>query len=675
MLISKVEISNFRQFYGKQTLQFSTDEEKNITLIHAENGVGKTAFLNAILWCLYEKTTENFKRSKELLNHQAKDEGASSFYVFVEFEEGGEHYVAQRNVNAINGKTFRVYKVLDSGSHQEIDGPEVFINSIIPKDMAGYFFFQGEGVGSLASNGGGDVKDAIRDILGFTVAEEALKDLSKIRTEYRRELQRLDNSSELGALEEKLADCEDKHRSLSDSLLGCDKDRKYLAKKLDDVQAELRNSNVDVVAEKQRSRDSKQVELGRLRDAKDRALARKAGLVSKYAVSAFSKKLAEEGIDFIDEKELKGTIPAPYNVQLVKDILEKAECICGAEITPGTEAYGAIQMLMGKASDPVLLNRVRRARSQLTVIKKDLQSAGKEFNEVLDDLSTLEESIQRVKVELDTLSLEIKGVNFEEIREKEELRGKLYQQVLEQNRLHGSYTERLSKLEAEKEKLVSKEKSFKSSQPEVQRLRDLMSFVHEMEEDLNRVLSATEESSMLMLAEKINSFLDLYVRQDYSAKITEDFEIVLFDRENRPVGESDGQALLLSLTFIASLIAVAKMRKGASGEILTPGAIAPFIIDAPFGVLDNTYKANIAAQIPNSVNQVVFLLSSSHWEGTVEQSIREKVGREYNMVLEVAANPGDKEEGKIKVLGTAYDTVRYNQDKDRTIIEEVGCYA
>ena len=74
---------------------------------------------------------------------------------------------------------------------------------------------------------------------------------------------------------------------------------------------------------------------------------------------------------------------------------------------------------------------------------------------------------------------------------------------------------------------------------------------------------------------------------------------------------------MLSLTFISCLIELAAHRKGASGEILTPGAIAPFIIDAPFGVLDNKYKGNMAHTIPDLVEQVVFLLSSSHWQVTV----------------------------------------------------------
>ena len=47
MLLQKLKLVNFRQFYGDTTeIEFSTDAIKNITLIHGENGLGKTTLLN-----------------------------------------------------------------------------------------------------------------------------------------------------------------------------------------------------------------------------------------------------------------------------------------------------------------------------------------------------------------------------------------------------------------------------------------------------------------------------------------------------------------------------------------------------------------------------------------------------------------------------------------------------
>ena len=128
----------------------------------------------------------------------------------------------------------------------------------------------------------------------------------------------------------------------------------------------------------------------------------------------------------------------------------------------------------------------------------------------------------------------------------------------------------------------------------------------------------------------------------------------------------------MGLTFISALIELSKKRKNASGQILTPGAIAPFVIDAPFGVLDNKYKGNISKAIPDAVDQVIFLLSSSHWEGSVEDNIREKVGKEFNMVAEVSSAAGTKEDIKLNIQGKELDRVRYNCAIDCTIIEEVS---
>ena len=96
MKILSLKMKNFRQFHGDQKIEFSTDENKNITLIHAENGVGKTALLNAIKWCFFEETTLNFSQRDDLLNNYAKDNDDKTYYVAVEFEENDEYFYCEQ---------------------------------------------------------------------------------------------------------------------------------------------------------------------------------------------------------------------------------------------------------------------------------------------------------------------------------------------------------------------------------------------------------------------------------------------------------------------------------------------------------------------------------------------------------------------------------------------------
>jgi DNA sulfur modification protein DndD len=68
MILEEIRLTDFRCFYGKCSIKFSTDSDRNVTLIYAENGVGKTTLLNALLWCFFGETTERFEKKEDMLN-------------------------------------------------------------------------------------------------------------------------------------------------------------------------------------------------------------------------------------------------------------------------------------------------------------------------------------------------------------------------------------------------------------------------------------------------------------------------------------------------------------------------------------------------------------------------------------------------------------------------------
>src|SRR5690606_3877534 len=160
--------------------------------------------------------------------------------------------------------------------------------------------------------------------------------------------------------------------------------------------------------------------------------------VTKYATSVFSKKISGEGIDFIDDKELKGKIPAPFNEQLVKDILEQSKCICGARVEEGSEAFENIRKLIAKAADPVLMNRVTRARGQLTGIRKDLNEADREFDGIQKNIQLSTSYVKSINMELEEISTAIKGIDIENIVDKEKERERLIKLNGEVNKRIGS---------------------------------------------------------------------------------------------------------------------------------------------------------------------------------------------------------------------------------------------
>lgn len=676
MLIQKIVLNNFRQFYGEQVLHLSTNENKNVTLIHAENGVGKTALLNAILWCFFKTTTSNFKDPKNLLNNAAKAEGKKNYKVEIEFEEEGKSYSVQRSYSSITNDTFRVF-IVESGNYREIPNPDSFINSIIPKDMASYFFFQGEGVGSFTSkHGGNEIKEAIQKILGFTVAKHALTDIKKIKSEYSKAIQRADKEGEISRLQKAIDNLETSIDTDNERLAEKKKAIEKYTREIHNIDNKLASSNSEFLKSKHAQRATTEQDLLTAKRSLEQFERNKNSLIKKYAANVFAHEISFSVLDFINEEEFKSTIPSPYNENLVYKILEETQCICGADISVGSEAYNRINELLKTASDPQQESRVTKAQAELRSIKKLSGDARKDFEFNIKNISERREQVNKLEERLKNISIEIQGsVDLSDVKELENRRSNFQQRLNEENRAIGSLER---KIKDDKDNLERKQKEIlrlSSSSSEVNKYRELESIASKVQTTIEETLQLTQKDVELRIMEKVNTFLEKFVRQDFKAKMDkESFDIRLYDRNNLQVAESDGQGLLLSLTFISSLIELARERKKASGEILTPGAIAPFIIDAPFGVLDNKYKGNVARAIPNSVGQVVFFLSSSHWEGTVETNIRDKVGLEYNLVLEIEADQNNKADDVINIDGKNYPTVRYNCPVDRTLIEKVGNY-
>lgn len=673
MKILTLELQNFRQFYGRQKIKFSTDTQKNITLIHAENGVGKTALLNAIKWCLFEETTSNFPDKTTLLNHEAHAEGEYYYSVDIEFEEDGIKYLCSRGIDRLNKPFFKILK--DDGiAYQPISDPSLFINTIIPKNMASYFFFQGEGVSTYARTTAGHnstVRNAIHDILGFKIAKQTLEDLAEIKKEYRREISNRDKGGELGTKNETLSKMEQRALSIINDIENCQNNITMYENKKSQIDQTLKNSNATVIKENQNRRSQLERQEKILEQSIIALSKKKKEFFGKYLSVIFTEKLTAQALDFINDEEFKGTIPAPYNENLVRDILAQATCICGAKIDEGTPAFQNIKKLLENAADPLQGDRVIRARETLKAIRTKRESVN-DINSINDDMAQKQNDLEIIKADIEEIKLKMLNADVENIKYLEQEYQYYDRQLKEENR-------RLGKLEQENETLKAQTRSLKL---EIDRLsaqtvglkeyQESIVILEQVENLLIHTLENAEQSALKRLPMMINETLSKYVRQDYKARLRKDtFNIELIDKENRIVAESDGQQLLLSLTFISSLIRLARERKNAQGEILMPGATAPFIIDAPFGVLDNAYKGNMAKYIPESAEQVVFLLSSSHWSGTVEDNIRERIGAEYNLVAEVSSEQGEKELNPIIICGQTFDTVRYQCPKDKTIIEEI----
>ena len=191
MKLKRIVLTDFRCFYDEQVIDFSFDTDKNVTLIHAENGVGKTTLLNALIWCFYGDTTARFEMKEDIVNHQARKEGRYVATIEVEFEHEGQDYTANRAFDARNPHSDSQLKVSEltfgDAIPKTIDAPSLFINSVLPKDMAGHFLFDGEHAERISGEANKqEIHRAIKDILGASIVSQSIYDLTKVLDKQRK---------------------------------------------------------------------------------------------------------------------------------------------------------------------------------------------------------------------------------------------------------------------------------------------------------------------------------------------------------------------------------------------------------------------------------------------------------------------------------------------------------
>lgn len=671
MIIHSIQLENFRSFYGTQKIDFATDENKNTTFIWADNNVGKTNLLNAITWCLHAQFTSSFKRNDDLLNHQAKAEGINNYSVTLIFEETDKFYSVKRMGGSLPG--FTLHEITNDGDFNKINNESIFINSIIPKEMMKYFIIDGEGISeSVDDKGQISASRSIKDILGFQVAEKTLEDIKTIRREHTKELTNLDVTSEVSSAQRKFNDIDRQYQKYLDEKKSLDAALLLYKEGFEKADQYLKNSNHEVVKIKTQQRQSLSNELASLKSRLNQLESQKIGLVRKYSWVAFSNTLSTEAMSFIDENQYKGTIPAPFNQSLIKDIIDEAKCICGAEVKPGTSAYQNIFEMLGKAANPDILNRIARARSQLQVIKSYSTDAVDDIAMNMSEIKITKDKITQVKNRIEAISIEIMDVDNEKIKQYEAEYKRNSSQINVTERQIGSKESQISHLLSERVKLDDLIKRLSALSPKASLLRNKIEFIDEIKKVIESELENAFDKIKIELVTQMNNFMRAHLADNLLIKITDDFKVGLYSKDGRLMAPGGGLTAMLSLVFISTLISIARIRKNASGNILTPGAIAPIILDAPFSKLSDTYAPKLAAALPSNADQLIIFMYDGNAKGG-EKIIRQNghLGKEYYLLKQLVGSDKDKPTSYLTIGDRKYPLNEYNQERDTVCVREV----
>lgn len=685
MKLIKVEINNFRQFYGKQAIDFSVDPERGVTLIHGENNGGKTALLNALRWCLYEETTENLLDSGNLLNKHAAVQGKSTFSVHLLLEHDNRLLEVRRSQhkNSINSD-LHVYEIEDGCyAKKPEDNPNTLINLFLPKEMSQYFFYQGEGTGTLSSqNDFSHIHNAIERVLGLTVAKTTLKHLQTVKINYQKELKQYDKNNEIDNLlssKESLVSTLESDKTL---LSQKKEEQKKVEKEYEDQVAKLIRFDKTIIEEKIKLRYQQSSLFSDYERQHEKLQSDKIRKTPEWALTTYSRNLSSTDLATINTEELNKSLRYSVDKKLLSEIQENSECICGTHIDPHSSVARLLDELGKHAVDPDLKYRWKSAFDLQKKIINQL-SPKSHMEKLLADIDNCEDRMQDIRSTIEDLNYTIIESDIDDIRNIERAKDVAKSKNDKLNINIQQLIQNIRRIEIDINDIDRRVYSMASTQPKAKKINKLIiatdKIIKLYEDTINTSLEGVEKiilKKMQSLFSKV-AFNGYTVKKDTNTK-SGNFTWAIVDKEGKRAAAGNGYQAMLSISFIVALIEFSKLRANDKQHLLTPGTIAPFIADSILAFIGPDNGRELVRYIADKVDQSIFMFSQAQWTEThTDKGIRHKIGKEYNLVQHTVLT---EEEFKgeyptqLATKGNCYDVVRFGSDFDKVTIEEIPLY-
>jgi DNA sulfur modification protein DndD len=693
MIFEQMTLCDFRQFAGKQQIRFATGNQQNVTVIHGFNGAGKTAFLNAFTWVLYNDFSPDFEASDLLENEasfatlQPGERLRTS--VEVVFRDSGRKYTAERfiEVEKDENGTRRVVTptsvsllfVDESGEQVEEKGPrnpDETLQRMLPKRLCPFFFFNGERIERLASpKAYQEIADGVRTLLDIELFDRAVTHLEgDVSRRLRNEIQGHTGDEGRQLLTQRLEIDEQLQTKIKESEQHS-KNRAALETERESIDAKLHTmAGLAMLLTQRKEAEKREAEIkSSIRDRRQ-DIARE---LSRTGYLWLIPNVLDSAYDLLAAAREKGQLPSLYRLQFVEDILEKKSCICGAELVPGSQAYEQIEGLKSQTYTDALQDAVNKTSGGIGILKQQIEKSQVDIDRLQTQRDGARTKLTELEEELSELSNKIGDREHGEDPEKlENRRNKVLEQIVTLNEV------RIPKTQMEAAELIEKIAQLDRDIRNVERAdaqgqvaQRRLNAVHNVRRALAKIRQLRHTELRDDLSQKLEDVWGRIAIKDYAARLDNEFRLQLtkqIDGEEFPVrGASTGEKQVLSLAFVGALGAKARStyeRAQKSPTSIFKGGLYPLVIDSAFGNLEIEYRREVARWIPTLAPQVIIMVSESQWRQEVEEELLPRIGAEWVMRLETTK----KRSRNITLRDTEYSYVVPSDDgNERTTFAEV----
>jgi len=633
-------------YKGQNTVDFPTDDARNVMIVFGDNMRGKTSLLNALRWGFYGRAMGRHSRAIPLQDIVNKDAALSDDWrveVFIQFDANGHQYDLRRtatrrhHVATPSRPDDFLMSVLLNRDGAPMSGEQIEpeIDQFAPEQISRFFLFDGELLQEYESlliensEQGSQIKEAIEQVLGVPSLIHGRTELGAIgKTATKRQSSELlhirgleaqaERQQELMALQDAYErDLDDLQRKLA----AVRSDRTKLEDELEAAAAILAlKAKLDGLASQKKSleelQERKRLERQALlaeawQDLLDVKLSVKRDQLQRRQ-TRLTEGLKEQGsrqskIDNL-ERLLKTRNCPTCGQDLGSDRRDELGATLGslqAEMKQVDDNSGDLQAVSAQIAG---LNKIRgvRARERLAEIDRDAR--------------TTEVSLQRVENEIERVNDEIAGQDTADLARKRIL---LQEALKEQGRRETSIASVRLNIEKTREDLDVAQKAIEGLA--LGRSRQSTHKVS-IAKDLERIFAASIEDLRDRLRSRVEelatgAFRKMTTQKAYRGlEINLNYGLSIIDGAGRKVPlRSAGAEQIVALSLI-------------DGLNRTGRAVGPVVMDTPFGRLDLQHRDNILRYLPTVTSQFILLVHSGEIRPETDlASIMPRIGAVYRI--------------------------------------------
>lgn len=647
MIINNLEMYNFRQYVGKQSIDFSTDPDKNVTALIGINTAGKTTIIRAFEWCLYGK---NGFEDQVLLNSEVRNNmnpgDVQETYVAVKFTYDGRIHTLKRTFKyTCTERTVKDDKVevtlkktpeenltlnylqSDGQTKTPVDRSNITetMDRVIPKDLSDYFFFGGERISSIANRT--DLSKAVRGLMRLDILENAREHLSKVLRTFKNSIDTSGDANAQKAQDSKATYIEQLKGYESDKE-NADQQMKYWQQKENEYNVELSKSNIEQVKKAKEERDRTNKALNREKERLD--------LNKKAIVSAFNNRpyaffgmpAIKKSLELLEQvKDSTESIPG-MDQDAIDYLLNRGYCICGTKLDPGSIPLQKVQAERRKLPPEhigaVVMNYKTKSEGYLSGSEdfcKNITEKYKEYRENKRQIGLLEDEVTKQS------DLIIDDTDAKAI---ENNRRNAHAHYLEAQADFSAAVAHIGSCNTNIKNCDSAIDKFVKSSAKNQRIAKLISYSEEVHKWLDETYREKEDVVRTELQKRVNDNFSKMYHGERSIIIDDKYRVKYSDVKT---DESDGLKAVKSFAFIASLVSMAKDKILDDSDVKL-GQDYPLVMDAPFSNVDEIHIDNICKILPHTSNQVIMAVMKKDWDYAAT-NLSSYVGMSYEIAKDL----------------------------------------